>query len=95
MKKIALAYCIDNLDIAEVIAQGLKHTSYSLEHFYCKRSSQELPLAEQLKSFNGHILLLVSDNFLKSISCMNTALNLLQNRSAHILPVVIDGYSQR
>ncbi|MFM8361853.1 MAG: tetratricopeptide repeat protein, partial [Haliscomenobacter sp.] len=94
MKKIALAYCLDNLPTAESIAQGLKPGNFSIEHYYCKKSTHEDPLSRQLQSFDGAILLVVSDNFLRSVSCMNEALNLLQQRSADILPIVIDGYQR-
>ncbi len=94
MKKIALAYCLDNLPTAESIAQGLKPGNFSIEHYYCKKSTHEEPLSRQLQSFDGVILLVISDNFLRSVSCMNEALNLLQQRSADILPIVIDGYQR-
>ncbi|MFZ4559202.1 MAG: SDR family NAD(P)-dependent oxidoreductase [Saprospiraceae bacterium] len=94
MKKIALAYCLDNLHTAESIAQGLKPGNFAIEHYYCKKTTQEAPLSQQLQSFDGVILLVISDNFLRSVSCMNEALNLLQQRSADILPIVIDGYQR-
>jgi NADP-dependent 3-hydroxy acid dehydrogenase YdfG/Flp pilus assembly protein TadD len=94
MKKIALAYCLDNLHTAESIAQGLKPGNFAIEHYYCKKTTHEAPLSQQLQSFDGVILLVISDNFLRSVSCMNEALNLLQQRSADILPIVIDGYQR-
>lgn len=90
---IALAYCIENLPIAEGIEQALSPTRYSFEHFYCKKSevSQRETLALQLQDHDGPILLLISDNFLKSLNCMNQALKLIQSRSSDIMPVVING----
>jgi NADP-dependent 3-hydroxy acid dehydrogenase YdfG/tetratricopeptide (TPR) repeat protein len=90
-KKIALAYCIDNLPVAETLYNALSQTSYSVEHYYCKKNADELTLAEQLRDFDGTILLLISDNFLRSEHCMNRALQLVQQKTGNILPVVIEG----
>ena len=90
---IALAYCIDNLPLAEGIEQALSSTRYSFQHFYCKKSQSKPPetLAEQLQYHEGPITLLISDNFLKSLNCMNQSLKLINARSSDILPVVVDG----
>ena len=93
-KKIALAYCIDNLPVAEVLYNALSQTSYSVAHYYCRKNVDEATLAEQLRDFDGTILLLISDNFLRSEHCMNRALQLVQQKSGNILPVVIDGRSK-
>jgi len=90
-KKIALAYCIDNLPVAETLYNALSQTSYSVEHYFCKKNADELTLAEQLRDFDGTILLLISDNFLRSEHCMNRALQLVQQKTGNILPVVIEG----
>lgn len=93
-KKIALAYCIDNLPVAESLYKALSQTSYSVAHYYCKKNTDDATLAEQLRDFDGTILLLISDNFLRSEHCMNRALQLVQQKSGSILPVVIDGRSK-
>ncbi|MDX2069818.1 MAG: SDR family NAD(P)-dependent oxidoreductase [Haliscomenobacter sp.] len=90
-KKIALAYCIDNLPVAESLYKALSQTSYSVSHYYCKKNAEEATLAEQLRDFDGTILLLISDNFLRSEHCMNRALQLVQQKTSNILPLVIDG----
>lgn len=90
-KKIALAYCIDNLPVAESLYKALSQTSYSVSHYYCKKTADEATLAEQLRDFDGTILLLISDNFLRSEHCMNRALQLVQQKASNILPLVIDG----
>lgn len=90
-KKIALAYCIDNLPVAESLYKALSQTSYSVSHYYCKKNADEATLAEQLRDFDGTILLLISDNFLRSEHCMNRALQLVQQKASNILPLVIDG----
>lgn len=90
-KKIALAYCIDNLPVAETLYNALSQTSYGVEHYYCKKNADELTLAEQLRDFDGTILLLISDNFLRSEHCMNRALQLVQQKTGNTLPIVIEG----
>lgn len=94
MKNIAIAYCIDNIKIAEEIERQLSRAPYTFDHFYCKRSTSEDPLSNQLRSKRGTILLIISDNFLKSAQCMNNSLRLLQERSNDILPIIVDGQSR-
>jgi len=91
-RSIALAYCIDNLHTAEGIERALQSTNLSFQHFYCKRGGQNVPLSSQLQDQEGPVLLLISDNFLRSVNCMQRALQLVQQRSNDLLPVVIDGY---
>jgi NADP-dependent 3-hydroxy acid dehydrogenase YdfG/tetratricopeptide (TPR) repeat protein len=93
MKKLALAYCADNLPEAQVISDALQYSDYEIEHFHCKSSTSQASLADQISHFEGTaVILLISDNFLKSISCMNRALNLLQQKTVRILPVIVDGF---
>ena len=91
-RSIALAYCIDNLHTAEGIERALQSTNLSFQHHYCKRGGQNVPLSSQLQDQEGPILLLVSDNFLRSVNCMQRALQLVQQRSNDLLPIVVDGY---
>jgi len=91
-KSIALAYCIDNLHTAEAIESALQQTDYTFDHFYCKKDSSNQPLSLQLQDYSGPVLLLMSDNFLRSISCMQRALQLIQQKHDQILPVVVDGF---
>lgn len=90
-KSIALAYNIDNIALAESIEQHLHGFTGPFEHFY---GTKEKSLAEQLQFFNGPILLLVTDNFLKSPQCMAQGLQFLQNKRNQLLPIVADGRSR-
>lgn len=90
-KKIALAYSIENIDIAESIEQVLNLTGYSVQHVYGKQDDNAPSVSQQLRSQNAPILLLVSDNFLKSPKCMDEGLKLLGEKKDFILPIVIDG----
>jgi len=87
-KSIALAYNIDNVALAESIEQQLSGYTGRFEHFY---GTKEKSLSEQLQSFTGPIILLVTDNFLKSPQCMAQGLQFLQNKRNQLLPVVADG----
>ena len=95
MKKLALAYCADNLPEAQSISDALQYSDYTIEHFHCKSSVSQASLSDQISHFEGAaVVLLISDNFLKSISCMNRALNLLQQKTVRILPVIVDGFTR-
>jgi len=91
MKNISLAYCIDNIKIAEEVERQLSRGAYNFEHIYCKRTPGEGSISNQLRNKRNTILLIISDNFLKSAQCMNNGLRLLQDRGTDILPIIVDG----
>jgi NADP-dependent 3-hydroxy acid dehydrogenase YdfG/Flp pilus assembly protein TadD len=93
-KNIAIAYCIDNKDLADAIDSQLSIVTGNLKHFSGGRSTSETSLADQLQSHSGPVLLLISDNFLKSAQCMDKSLRMLQQQGDQILPVVVDGYAK-
>ena len=88
---IILAYCLDNIRVAEEIERQLSPVINRIEHVYGKKSTSEGSIPEQLQGKAGAIVLIISDNYIKSAQCMNQALRLLQERNASILPVVING----
>lgn len=88
---IALAYCLDNVHLVEELEQNLKSPERRFEHFYGKKSTDNKTIAEQLEPHSGPILLIISDNFLKSSQCMGGGLQLLQEKGTQILPIVIPG----
>jgi hypothetical protein len=90
-KNIALAYCLDNIHAAEDIDQILSQASYRFEHVYGKKTTSEPSLNEQLRTHEGPILLLITDNFLKSAQCMNQSLDLIQEKGDQILPIIAPG----
>lgn len=90
-KNIVLAYCIDNIHAAEEIDQTLSQSSYRFEHVYGKKKTSQDSLNEQMRSNEGPILLLITDNFLKSAQCMNQSLDLIQEKREQILPVIAPG----
>ena len=91
-KTVALAYCIDNHQIAEQIDQTLSKTkNYRIEHYYGKKKTSDPSLNQQLENEENLILLIISDNFLKSAQCMNDSLDLLQQKGDQILPIITPG----
>jgi NADP-dependent 3-hydroxy acid dehydrogenase YdfG/Tfp pilus assembly protein PilF len=95
MKKLALAYCADNQNEAQAISKALQESEYEIHYFDCKSNTHQYALADQVARFEGSAaILLISDNFLKSISCMNRALNLLQQKAVRILPVIVGGFTR-
>ncbi len=90
-KNIALAYCIDNIHTAEEIDQNLSQSGYRFEHYYGKKTTSEPSLNEQMSAHEGPILLMISDNFLKSAQCMNQSLDLIQEKGDLIIPIISPG----
>jgi NADP-dependent 3-hydroxy acid dehydrogenase YdfG/tetratricopeptide (TPR) repeat protein len=89
-KEIAIAYCDQNESIAETIVNELGHAHYTLIRYRC---SDQTNLATALKSFSGKVVLLLTDNLLKSKNCLDGLLikvsNLLQE--GLLIPVVAPG----
>lgn len=93
-QNIALAYCIDNVQLAEKIAQELTSVGHAPQHYYGSKSSPEKSLFEQLTNHSGPILLLVTDNFLRSAQCMVGGREFMQDNREAVLPIVADGIRQ-
>lgn len=91
IQNVAIAYCIDNINVAESLDQQLSPAAGQLTHLYGSRNNPDKLLTDQLLKHNGPILLLISDNYLKSTSCMLGGLHLLNEKQDQILPIVIDG----
>ena len=87
---VSLAYCVENEDVAQKIATDLAPV-IALKKIAIHRD-QEKSLAATLKGFEGAIILLISDNFLRSTKCMEQGLSMLHEHGHDILPVVIPGF---
>lgn len=87
---IALVYCKDNQDTALALEQSLQ-SSFSFQHYSCCRDEQ-ISLYELLKGFSGPILVLVSDNFLRTSQCIKNGQRMLNEHGDNILGITIDGY---
>lgn len=93
--KVFLSYCIDNEDIAREISADISRVGIEFIHDTRNRNERS-QLERQFYSNNAPIFLLVSDNFLKSKTCMGNILELINNPrlKSRIKPVVIDGRYQ-
>lgn len=93
-KQFILAYCVENSNIAKEIEQNLGQSDYVFEHVSC--SNGGTALGDVLSTKSEKIILLISDNFLRSAACMKDGLSWFQNLSTanRILPVVVDGRKQ-
>lgn len=89
-KNFILAYCTDNKNIADTIDQKLSKVGLQFEHIASNTMEENIGICQQFADHNLPVLLLVSDNFLKSDKCMNQALSTLQKRDL-LYPVVLDG----
>ncbi len=92
--KINLVFCEENFSTARQIEQDLSIAGFQFKNVTCNPSKK--PLAERLHDISAPILILISDNFLKSQKCMQNILPVLQdivkNNQGQI--VVIDGEYQ-
>ncbi|MFK8104343.1 MAG: SDR family NAD(P)-dependent oxidoreductase [Saprospiraceae bacterium] len=92
MNKFTLAYCADNALIAKEIDERLSNTGFEFKHISCNPELKDQYLGEQIPA-DEMIILLVSDNLLKSRACMYNALLMIQRLSseARIISVIVDG----
>jgi NADP-dependent 3-hydroxy acid dehydrogenase YdfG/Flp pilus assembly protein TadD len=92
MSKLLLAYCIENQQIAAQIAQAL-NGKIDVEKIIFDQNNGIKYLEKQAQQSNAPVLVLVSDNFLKTESCMNDALRILQSlgNMKRLIPVTTEG----
>jgi len=90
-EKLIIAHCSANVDIAKEIAHQLQGTDFDFELVSCGDQNQRIK--EAIGGSSEKIILLLSDNFLKSMRCMDGGLLYLQKliNAGKTLPVVIDG----
>lgn len=90
-KQFILAYCVENSNIAKEIERNLSQANYTFEHIKCEEG--DTSMGDVLAAKSEEIILLISDNFLRSVSCMKDSLSWFQNLSSdsRLLPVVVDG----
>jgi NADP-dependent 3-hydroxy acid dehydrogenase YdfG/tetratricopeptide (TPR) repeat protein len=91
-KQIILAYCSDNADTAFLIDRNLSEAGIALEHLACDSGHPEV-IKRKFIDLQVPVLMLVSDNYLKSMRCMDGALAILLEliRSNRVLPIIVDG----
>ena len=92
MTKIILAYCIENQFVAAKIANVLASKT-DIEKVIFDSDNGIALLQKHTQNNSSRVLLLVSDNFLKSENCMNNALHLLQDlgNQKRLMPIITEG----
>jgi len=87
-----LAYHGSSKSKADAIASSLENSNYEIEHIPIMGDAGPY-LSERLISLKRPILLLVSDNFLKSSICVYNALSVLKSldKDELIYPIVVEG----
>jgi NADP-dependent 3-hydroxy acid dehydrogenase YdfG/Tfp pilus assembly protein PilF len=95
MTKLILAYCTENQMVAAKIASALKEKA-TIEKVVFDFSTGMEALRKATYTGTAPVLLLVSDNFLKSENCMNDALPLIQSlgTAQRLITVTTEGSYQ-
>ncbi|MBK9335640.1 MAG: SDR family NAD(P)-dependent oxidoreductase [Lewinellaceae bacterium] len=93
MSTIYLVYAPENIDLAEQLTREIGRVGIPFQHITVRADEQPGQLAAQAESADGPVLLLLTDNFLKSSACMANALAMIQSlsRQNRLLTVVADG----
>ncbi|MEM9921241.1 MAG: SDR family NAD(P)-dependent oxidoreductase [Bacteroidota bacterium] len=93
MKDFTIAYDIANESVAQLIDRSLSRVSFTFNHLHTGDLAEGESLADKLLSSRGVILLIISDNYLKSTKCMLRGLHTLQelSRAGRVLPIITDG----
>ncbi len=92
MKKLILAYCIENQYVAAKITLALKEKVDIEKAIFDSNNGIEV-LKKAAKDNVTPVLLLISDNFLKSEKCMNDSLAFIQTlgNAQRLIPVTTEG----
>ena len=90
---IILAYCKDNISIAKEIETTLGQSNFTITHQHCGILEENASLSQHLLNTDEFVVLLISDNFLKSTGCVFNSLEMLQTLtdSNRVLSVIING----
>ncbi len=91
-KQNVIVYSSDNQEVATQLITGLTQAGFPVLPKEISEYSKT-PLHQESESPDGAIILLVTDNFLKSRGCMHGALQALKDwaTSGKLVPVVADG----
>ena len=87
---VALAYCQENQASVNKILQDFKNTNIHFK-LVSSNSHSEPSIYNQLENFDGPIVLLISVNFLRSLSCMQHTLSLVTRKSHNLVPILVNG----
>ena len=88
--KIALAYSMSDNLIADNLAEALAYDKWTIETFYCTKDAKSSEgLASALANFDGPIVLLISDFFLRQTNCLKGLLPFFVENQNQVLPVLL------
>lgn len=87
---VALAYCQENQVSVNKILQDFKNTDIQFK-LVSSNSNAEPSIYNQLENFDGPIIVLISVNFLRSISCMQNTLSLVTRKAGNLVPILVNG----
>jgi NADP-dependent 3-hydroxy acid dehydrogenase YdfG/Tfp pilus assembly protein PilF len=89
---IILAYCIENVKYANMI-KGVLSDNIEVENFQIDDIRNMTALADRAKGNFNPILILISDNFLKSDIYMDNAFETIQTLSnkGNLIPIIVEG----
>jgi NADP-dependent 3-hydroxy acid dehydrogenase YdfG/Tfp pilus assembly protein PilF len=92
MSKLILAYCVENQFAASKIISALS-SKMGVEKVVFDADNGIYLLEKHLQSNNNPVLLLISDNLLKSVVCMTDALRIVQTlaNQKRLIPVTTEG----
>lgn len=89
-QQLTLAYSSENAQPAAIIEQQLQPAGYAFQHVVNHKDEDRHFLFERLEAVEGKVVVLISDHFLKSTSCMNGALRFFQSNVNRVLPIVVE-----
>lgn len=94
MERIILAYCHENVGLANQIDEKLRRSGIRFEHVSDAQDKLPGQFVASVQATNAPVLLLITDNFLRRAECMSYAQPMLQQllRSNRVLPIVADGF---
>lgn len=87
---VALAYCQENQASVNKILHDFKNTNIQFK-LVSSNSHSEPSIYNQLENFDGPIVLLISVNFLRSLSCMQNTLSLVTRKANNLVPILVNG----
>ncbi|HNG89998.1 MAG TPA: hypothetical protein PK858_07330, partial [Saprospiraceae bacterium] len=93
MTRILLAYSPANADLAATLSTDLGRIGLPFDHITCLPQDAPGDFAARLRQHEEPVLLIVTDNLLRSTQCMGGLLEAVQHLHLHrlLMPIVADG----
>lgn len=90
-KEVVLAYHTQNKDVADRLSQHLSGSGYHFIHAHAAGNNPGESIYDQISNNQSPVLLLISDNFLKSANCLENILELVNQSPFPIYFVFTNG----